>query len=88
MVIREMFQDNPHALKLWLDYEDGRTLEGKLAMEFDKIQAIEQARVYEDALGIHWLTEEFYTHSVVKKWQIQTDFLVRFAIDLYENKPR
>ncbi|MBC7498150.1 HD domain-containing protein [Candidatus Gracilibacteria bacterium] len=87
-VIREILSDKPYLLKLWLDYEDGRTPEGRFAMEIDKLQAIEKARYYEDLHGIPGLTEEFFTYSVIKKNQIYTDFLVRYAIDLQENKPR
>ena len=87
-VIREMLSDKPYLLKLWLDYEDGRTPEWRFAMEMDKLQAIEKARYYEDLHGIPWLTEEFFAYSVIKKNQIQTDFLLRYAVALYENKPR
>lgn len=83
-----MFQNNPYALKLWIDYEDGHTLEWRLAMEFDKLQAIEQAWIYEELHGINDLTGEFFTYSVIKKKQIQTDFLLRYATEIYENKPR
>lgn len=87
-VILEMLWTNSYALKLWYDYEDGRTNEWKLAMEFDKLQAILQARLYEDIHGKVWLTEEFYTYSVLKKNQITTPFLVQAALEAYENKPR
>jgi putative hydrolases of HD superfamily len=87
-VIREMLSDKPYLLKLWLDYEDGRTPEWRFAMEIDKLQAIEKARYYEDLHNIPWLTEEFFAYSVTKKHQIQTDFLLRYAVDLYENKQR
>jgi 5'-deoxynucleotidase YfbR-like HD superfamily hydrolase len=87
-VIREMLSDKPCLLKLWLDYEDGRTPEWRFAMEIDKLQAIEKARYYEDLHDIPWLTEEFFTYSVIRKKQITTDFLRRYAVDLYENKQR
>jgi hypothetical protein len=47
-------------------------------MEFDKLQAIAQADSYERSLWIRWLVEEFYTNSVTRKKQIQTDFLLAF----------
>ncbi len=87
-VIRDILAHDPRLIELWLDYEDGRTLEWKLAMELDKLQAIAQARYYEDSLWIPGLTEEFYSYSVVKKKQIQTDFLLRYALELYESNPR
>lgn len=87
-VIREMLSDKPYLLELWLDYEDGRTPEWRFAMEIDKLQAIETARYYENLYSIPWLTEEFFVYSVTKKNQIQTDFLLRYAIDLQENKTR
>ena len=65
--IRRILSQNSNLIELWLDYEEGRTLDGRLAMEFDKLQAISQARHYEDTLGIPWLTEEFFTNSVTKK---------------------
>ena len=83
-----MLSDKPYPLQLWLDYEDGRTPEWRLAMEIDKLQAIQQARYYEDMYSIPWLTEEFFSYSVIKKNQIYTDFLVSYAVDLQENKPR
>ena len=86
--IREILWHNHYLLDLWLDYEDSRTPEGKLAMELDKLQAIEKAREYEDRYELSWLVEEFFTYSVIKKKQIQTDFLLRYATHLYENKPR
>ena len=87
-VINEMLWQNPYALKLWYDYEDWRTIEWRLAMEFDKLQAIIKARFYEDTLGKTWLTEEFYAYSVLKKEQIKTPFLVQAALEAYESKPR
>lgn len=86
--VREILWDNHYLMDLWLDYEDGRTHEWKLAMEIDKLQAIDKAREYEDKHGVPWLVEEFFTYSVVKKRQIYTDLLLRYASDLYENKPR
>lgn len=87
-VINEMLWQNPHALTLWYDYEDWQTLEWKLGMEFDKLQAILKARVYEDTQWKTWLTEQFYGYSVIKKWQITTPFLVQAALEAYESKPR
>jgi hypothetical protein len=57
-------------------------------MELDKLQAIEKAREYEDRYSKEGLVEEFFTYAVVTKKQIQTDFLLRYASDLYENSPR
>lgn len=85
-VIREILSDKPYLLELWLDYEDGRTAEWRFAKEIDKLQAIEKARYYENLYSIPWLTEEFFTYSVIKKNQIQTDFLLRYAVALRENK--
>lgn len=81
-VIREILPDTSYLLKIWLDYEDGKTSEWQFAMEIDKLQAIEKARYYEDRYSIKWLTEEFFTYSVIKKNQIQTDFWLRYAVDL------
>ncbi len=86
--IKEILGDKPHLLKLWLDYTEWRTLEWRLAREIDKFQAIYMARGYEDRYNIAWLMEEFFSYAVIKKQQITTNFLVRAAVELYENKPR
>jgi len=88
MAIKEILGDKQHLLNLWLDFEEWRTLEWKLAKEIDKFQAIFRARGYEDTDNIVWLTEEFFSYAVIKKQQITTNFLVQAAIELYENKPR
>ena len=84
-VIKKILSHNNTLIELWLDYEEERTPEGKLAMEFDKLQAIAQARHYENTHNIPWLTDEFFTYSVTKKKQIQTDFLLQYAISLHNN---
>ncbi len=88
MVIREMFWDNAYLLNLWLNFEYGKTGEWRISREIDKLQAIERASYYEELCKLPWLVEEFFTYAVVKKKQIQTDFLLRYAIWLYEDKAR
>lgn len=78
-VIVEMLWDNAYLFNLWLDYEFGRTPEWRMAMEIDKLQAIKKARYYEDKERKPGLVQEFYTHSVIKKNQITTDFLLQYA---------
>lgn len=86
--INEMLWNNPYALKLWYDYEDGRTIEWRLSMEFDKLHAVLKARYYEDSQDKVGLTEEFYKYAVLTKQQIRTPFLVNAALAAYESKPR
>ena len=81
MVIREILSHRPELIEFWLDMEDGRTQEWRLWMEFDKLQAILKARKYEDRQGKVWLTQEFFTHSVVQAKQITTAFLVQKAME-------
>jgi putative hydrolase of HD superfamily len=85
---REILANHPTLLNLWLDYADKRTPEWIFAKEIDKLQAIEQARFYEDTYKVSWLTEEFFMWSVIQRKQITTDFLYRRAVELHENKPR
>jgi len=87
-VINEYLWNNPYALKLWTDYEYWITPEWRFAKEIDKLQAILKARFYEDTQWKNWITEEFYRHSVLKKGQISTPFLVQIALEAYESKPR
>jgi 5'-deoxynucleotidase YfbR-like HD superfamily hydrolase len=86
--IQEILGDKPHLLNLWLDFEEWRTLEWRLAKEIDKFQAIFMARGYEDKYRILWLIEEFYSNAVIKKQQITTNFLVQAAVEIYNNKTR
>ena len=86
--IQEILGDKPHLLNLWLDFEEWRTLEWRLAKEIDKFQAIFIARKYENKYRILWLIEEFYSNAVIKKQQITTNFLVQAAVEIYNNKTR
>ncbi len=88
IVICEMLGNKPYLLHLWINYKEWATREWRMAKEIDKLQAIEQARHYENMYKIPGLVEEFYTRAVVEKGQITTDFLLRYAGELYENKPR
>ncbi len=65
--IRDIYKNNPYMLRLWLESEDGVTLNWRIAKEIDKLQAIEKACYYEDTLGIPGLREEFFTYAVVTK---------------------
>ncbi len=83
--IHAILWNKPTLLWLWSDYENGNTLEWRMAMELDKLQAIEQARSYENQYNIPWLTEEFYTYAVITKGQIKTQFLLDYAHELMGN---
>ncbi len=86
LVIREILWNNSYLLNLWLGYFNETTREWKMSLEFDKLQAVYKAREYEDRYNKDWLVREFFStyYSVTQK----TDFLLRYASDLYENKPR
>lgn len=92
--VERILWKQPRLLALWYDYTDVRTLEWRLCKEIDKLDSIEVARLYEIKYGIshpnetRWLFDAFYTMAVIQKKQIQTDFLLRHATHLYENKPR
>lgn len=85
---RRIHRENPYMLRLWLESEDGLTLDWRIAKEIDKLHWIDKARYYEDKLDMPWLTTEFFTHSVCVKNEVSIDFLLRYVVNLYENKPR
>lgn len=56
-------------LELWLEFEEGKTLEAQVAMQLDKLQAMMKAKEYEDEGGDHKVTaKEFidYDRETVK----------------------
>ncbi len=85
-IARSILEKNPYLMKMWLDYEYGRSSEWKIAKELDKMQAIEKAFFYENLYKKEWLMKEFYEHSVIEKNQIQMDFLKHHIDTLYQKK--
>lgn len=85
-VMQEILWSNSYLLNLWLGYFNESTREWKMSLEFDKLQAVHKAREYEDRNNKEWLVDEFF-HTYYSTSQ-KTDFLLRYASQLYENKPR
>jgi putative hydrolases of HD superfamily len=60
-------------MSLWLEYEEGESVEGEIARQLDKYEMIVQADEYEKAQNkrldsFFKYTEGFFTHPEVKAW--------------------
>lgn len=53
----------PELLSLWVEFEEGETVEATFAKRIDKLDAVLQAEVYAEKGNLPNLPVEFYEHS-------------------------